>query len=299
MHRTAAARNRSRGLTLEATAAANPEWAPWLGLLGRAQAATTPSWGITLGLAEPDDKAPLLHRAVVALDTERLAAWTSDLFAAAAPDDAREHTARVDRADSVALLQAAIALDSDRLDAIAERRGEDAHRLGAVMQLVAMPILLGCRTALAGEIPRGWTRGYCPVCGAWPAFTELRGLERERRARCGRCAADWRFDVLRCPFCGERDHNRLAGFVVEGEEERRRIDVCRQCGGYLKGISTLMAVPDEAVPVLDLESVELDLVATERGFARPDGPAVAVQTRVGDRSDVRLRTDSRKWVFGS
>ena len=298
MHRTTAARNRSRGLTLEATAAANPEWAPWLRLLGRAQAARTPAWSLTLGLAEPDDTSPVLHDAILALDSERLASWTSDLFGSAATDEQRRSLEPVDRAQAIALLEAAIALDADRLDAIAEQRADDPHRLAAVMQLVAMPILLTCRVRLASEVPRGWNRGYCPVCGAWPAFTELRGLERERRARCGRCASDWRFDVLRCPFCDERDHAQLSGLVVDGEEERRRLDVCKRCSGYVKGITTLMAVPDESVPVLDLESVELDLVATERGFARPDGPALSVHVKVCDRSDVRLRTDSRKWLFG-
>lgn len=298
MQRTTAARHRSSGLRLEAAAAANPEWAPWLRLLARARAAARAGWSVALGITKVDASAPLLHDAVLALDTERLTAWTSEVFVAARSEEqSGKRPGSLDRAEAVTLLEAAIALDANRLDGMADRLNEDAHWLAAVTQLVSMPVLRACRARLQSEIPRGWTRGYCPACGTWPAFAELRGLERERRARCGRCACDWRFDVLRCPFCDERDHAQLGGLVVDGEEERRRVDTCKRCRGYLKGISTLMAVPDDDVPVVELETVELDLVATERGFTRPDGPAVPVALTVCDLSEVRLRSDARKWLF--
>src|SRR5690606_40048619 len=145
----------------------------------------------------------------------------------------------------------------------------------------------------ADVVPRGWGRGFCPVCGAWPAFAELRGLERERRVRCGRCACDWRFDLLQCPYCDERDHEQLGGLVVEGEEDTRRVDTCKRCGGYVKSLATLMPVPDEQVPIVDLEMVELDLVATERGFSRPDAPAVAMHLTVRDRREIDSQDDGR------
>jgi FdhE protein len=298
MHRTAPGRHRSPELTLAATAAANPEWAPWLRLLERAQSATAPPWVIEIGLVPERGDAPLLDQAIIAVDTARLAAWTSDLLAAAAEEQPSTiGTTPIGRAEAIALLEAAIALDTDRLDDLAERRGEDAHRLAATMQLVAMPVLLAARARLAAEVPRGWGRGYCPVCGAWPAFAEVRGLERQRRARCGRCACDWRFDALHCPYCDERDHGQLTGLVVEGEEETRRVDTCKQCNGYLKALATLMAVPDEQVPIVDLESVELDLVATERGFARPDAPAVVMRVAVHDRDAIATNSDGRKWLL--
>jgi FdhE protein len=298
MHRTAPARHRAPGLTLAATEAANPEWAPWLRLLGRAQAAASPSWAIDIGIAPGDRAAPLLHDAIVALDIERLAHWTTELLAAAAPEErVASGMQAIGRPESIELLEAAIALDTDRLDALAERRDEDAHRLAAITQLVAMPVLLACRTRLAADIPRGWGRGFCPVCGAWPAFAEMRGLERERRARCGRCACDWRFDVLRCPYCDEREHAQLGGLVVDGEEDTRRVDTCKRCGGYLKSLATLLSVPADQVPIVDLESVELDLIATERGFARPDAPAVAMRVRICPRGEIDAHDDGRKWLL--
>lgn len=296
MHRTASTRHRAPGLTLAATEAANPEWAPWLRLLGRAQAASSPPWVVEIGLSPENGEAPLLHDAVLALDTERLASWTSDLLAAAAPESGGA-SGISNRQEAIDLLEAAITLDADRLDALAERRGDDPHRLAASIQLVAMPILLACRSRLAADVQRGWGRGYCPVCGAWPAFAEIRGLERERRARCGRCACDWRFDVLQCPYCGEREHAKLAGLVVEGEEETRRVDTCKRCNGYLKSLATLMLVPDEQVPIVDLESVELDLVASERGFMRPDAPALTMRLTICDRADVDSPGDGRRWLL--
>lgn len=297
MQRTAPGRHRSPGVALAATEAANPEWAPWLRLLGRAQAASSPSWVVQIGLAERSNAAPLLDHAIITLDTDRLATWTTELLAAAAPDERAPSGNVVNRAEAIELLEAAIALDADRLDALAERRNEDAHRQAASMQLVVLPILLACRRRLAQEIPRGWGRGFCPVCGAWPAFAEMRGLERERRHRCGRCASDWRFEMLRCPFCDERDHSQLGGLVVEGEEETRRVDTCKRCGGYVKAFATLGAVPDDEVPIVDLESVALDLVATERGFARPDTPGVALCVTVRDSAGMSSWADGRKWLL--
>jgi FdhE protein len=159
-----------------------------------------------------------------------------------------------------------------------------------------MPLLTVCRRRLTHELPHGWSHGYCAVCGAWPAFAEVRGLERERRARCGRCAFEWRFDVLRCPYCGEREHDKLSGLIIEGDETRR-IDTCRSCGGYLKSLATLMAVPDDRVAVRDVETVELDLIAADRGFSRPADRGFAMSVSVIARGGREVPEDGRTWFL--
>jgi FdhE protein len=114
-----------------------------------------------------------------------------------------------------------------------------------------------------------WQRGYCPVCGAWPSLVEMRGIERERRLRCGCCAADWQLPVLRCAFCGELDHHLLGSLLPEGDEQRRRIDTCESCRGYLKIVMTLGSLPPRMLALQDLATVPLDFVAQERGYERP------------------------------
>ena len=300
MHRTTAASHREGELTLDATEAANPEWAPWLRLLRRARAAPVASWKADLGLAirrAPD--APLLHEAVIAVDEALFGAWVRELLdaAAAEADDPRSlgDPERI-ASDALPLLEAAVALDEPRADALAAGHSSDALRLSAIMQLAAMPLLMECRRRVQRELPKGWTQGYCAMCGAWPAFAEVLGLERERRARCGRCAFEWRFDVLRCPYCGEREHDKLAGLIIEGDETRR-IDACRTCGGYVKSLATLMSLPDDRVAVRDAESVELDLVAADRGFSRPSGRGFAMTVTVRPRARDGTENDGRSWFL--
>ena len=300
MQRTAAGGHGQAELTLDATEAANPEWAPWLRLLRRARAQDAAGWAIDVGLpARRAQDAPLLHDAVIAVDESRAVGWVGELLhaAAAESDDAAAFgDVRGLSSDALSLLESAIALDAARLESLGAVHGCDSSRLAAVMQLAAMPMLMTCRRRVAGELPRGWSLGYCALCGAWPAFAETRGLERERRARCGRCAFEWRFHVLNCPYCGERDHAKLASLIIEGDETRR-IDTCRSCNGYLKSLATLMAVPDDRVAVRDAETVDLDLIAAERGFARPADRAFPMSVAVAARSARDTADDGRTWFL--
>jgi FdhE protein len=300
MQRTDSARHGSTPVTYAAAAAENPEWGPWLRLLERAQDAAEAPWKVEIGLAaDRKTQAPLLHEATLAVDGPRVRDWLETMLHAAAADledNGELGSMQVDEANALRLFEAAIALDEPLLEQLADGRGAAAAPLASVLQLSAMPILRACRRRLAAEVPQGWPHGYCPICAAWPALAEVRGLERERRVRCGRCACDWKFAVLHCPFCGERDHGQLAGLVVEGSEETRRLDTCQTCRGYLKGVATLMAVPDERVAVLDVETLELDLVAADRGFARPAKRAFPIRlTLIG--GSAKTAEGDLKWLL--
>jgi formate dehydrogenase maturation protein FdhE len=59
--------------------------------------------------------------------------------------------------------------------------------------------------------------------------------------------------------------------MPEGSGERLKIDTCDSCRGYLKSVATLQAIPSFELLLQDLETVELDLVARERGYGRPEG----------------------------
>jgi FdhE protein len=262
---------------------------------------------VELGLAPERDAAlPALHDAVIAVDGRRVRAWVEAL-AGAAVDGARAQGAqdglaalRVERLDPLLLLEAAIRLDEPALADLAGAAGSDADALGAVAQLAAMPVLCAARRRVGAEAAAQWAHGHCPVCGGWPAIAETRGLERERRLRCGRCAADWRVPVLRCAFCGESDHDRLSALVPEGEgeEEIRRVDVCLACKGYVKAITTLTALHESQVAAEDVATLHLDLVAIERGFTRPDGAAHAAAVRVTTPAERTLAAlGDRRWLL--
>jgi formate dehydrogenase maturation protein FdhE len=58
--------------------------------------------------------------------------------------------------------------------------------------------------------------------------------------------------------------------VSEQDGEARKVETCSACRGYLKSVSTLRPWPGDEVALVDLATVDLDLVALERDFERPE-----------------------------
>jgi FdhE protein len=184
------------------------------------------------------------------------------------------------RIDRLAFLEAAVCQDLARVGTLAADAGVDSSALGALTGLAATPLLLACGRHLAGQVAPEWNHGYCPVCGAWPALIEIRGLDRSRRLRCARCGGDWRIDWQRCPFCGETSHERLGALVSETHGDTRKAETCETCRAYVKAVTTLQARPAEGVALEDLTTVELDVAALEQGYARPERPGYALGARL-------------------
>jgi FdhE protein len=228
--------------------------------------------------------APLLHGMSAQVDGRLARRLVRELIRAVGDleGDGRVSLARLRgrRVDALALIQAAIVRDHGAIESLAASAGVDAHAFEVIGQLAAMPLLHACGQRYQSNIPSEWMKGYCPVCAAWPTVVELRGLERNRRLRCGRCASDWPLPVLQCAFCDELHHDQLGTLTPEGEPQTRRVDVCRSCKGYLKGFTTLRPMSLRMVAMTDLASVDLDLVAQEREYSRPDRSAFALEFAV-------------------
>ncbi len=273
---------------LDALARENPEWRSWLALLEETlREVHEPSW--QLAVPEPRAErlaaAPLLAGAVVALDPSLAGGWVRHLLETAAESGAGgaaalAAAARAGRLDPRAVLEAAVCQDGARLASLAAAVGAEPGALDAVAHLAAMPLLQACGRHLAGQIPPAWLHGYCPVCGAWPTLAELRGLERGRRLRCARCGGDWGIEWLRCPYCGVMDHEQLGSLVSESHGETRKVDVCTACRGYIKAVTTLRPWPSYGVALEDLGTVDLDVVARERGYTRPERPGFDLGVRL-------------------
>jgi FdhE protein len=279
----------------------DPAWRPWVRLLDLALAAADdPVWMDAvpeLSSAQVSD-APLIHEAVVRVDARRVRKLLRELLrevssfraessfrAGACPEERQRREGGIlsvpvegpvgrdagtrPRLDALGVLRAAIAQDAGALEQCAMRASVAADVLSTVAQLAAIPVLRACATRFRDRTPAGWDHGYCPVCGAWPTLVEIRGLERSRRLRCGRCSSDWPIHVLRCPFCNEGNHDKLHALLPEGSEQTRRVDVCDTCKGYVKGISTLQPAGLRTLALTDLSTIELDLIAQERGYERP------------------------------
>ncbi|MBA2240630.1 MAG: formate dehydrogenase accessory protein FdhE [Solirubrobacterales bacterium] len=193
---------------------------------------------------------------------------------------ARDHRLHVEHVVAEAFVNHA-----DHVEQVAIQADIDADLLQTLAQLSARPILMAYAEHLATPLAAAtWSRGYCPLCGAWPILAELRGPELSRHLRCGRCGSDWTASRLYCPFCGIDDHDSLGYLQIEGER-RFRVDVCHRCQGYLKAGNAFDPSPPEMLALDDLASVHLDLAALERGHARPPEPGFRLDL-VGDEGEL-------------
>jgi FdhE protein len=182
--------------------------------------------------------------------------------------------------EALDLLSAALRQNTDNIRELANHHTVDPDALASVAHLAAIPVLQSCGRMLEGRVPTDWAHGWCPVCASWPILAERRGLDRSRRLRCGRCAAEWEVQWLYCIFCGERDHKQLGSLEPDERGEVLKVETCATCRGYLKSISSLQGFPPFELLLRDLETVELDLVALNRGYSRPANSGFTLELRV-------------------
>ena len=254
-----------------------PEWTPWLAVVEQVLddiQRTDGDAAVPDRPAAPACGAPLLARAALAsnnrvgplFETLRRSAVRSG-----SPTMAGLQAVARTQGDACTIFQAALNCDAACLGELAAAADADPEALRAVAALLPMPFLHACRRCWAHAMPQDWSAGYCPCCGAWPAFAETCGIERSRYLRCGRCGCAWRVTCLACPYCGTTDHRELASMVPEQGASRSAIEVCKRCMGYVKVATSLQPSPPATVMLDDLASVELDLAATQRGYVRPHG----------------------------
>jgi FdhE protein len=254
-----------------------PEWSPWLAVVEVAlREAGSDRWDSTVpdGVnAQGSD--PLLSGASVVADEATLRRFLERLVEVASQDGTPK-MATLSRAmrrdlDLAGLLAASVCQDSDRIAEIATASGADPEALQAVAALVSIPFLQACHRQWGSSVSTAWANGYCPVCGSWPAFAELRGIERSRHLRCGRCGGAWHAEILHCAYCENRNHDALATLAPEKPGSTGSIDACKRCRGYVKVFTRLQGCPPAQVMLEDLASVDLDVAALEQGYSRPAG----------------------------
>jgi FdhE protein len=248
----------------------DPAWQPWLDLLDVAlEESNSHAWDSAVtARAERPDGAPMMHGSVLRIDGQRAKRLVRRLSDVAGVRGGKG-------IDPTAAICAAISRDDRALAEMAERCDTSIDSFAIVAQVAAMPLLMAAALTLETRAASSWQRGYCPVCGAWPSLAEVRGIERERRLRCGCCSADWPLPLLHCAFCDELEHGKLGSLQPEGEEQLRRVETCETCHGYLKAMTTYVALSIRTLVLLDLTTIPLDLVAHDRGYARPSRPGWA------------------------
>jgi FdhE protein len=266
------------------SAPAHPDLADAAALL-RALAAAVRAVPIELPVGVPDAEAagarlaggvPALTGEPV-LDWEHLQRGVAAVAGALAATDAGGVTALVREglegmprgAERDRLAQASAEGAWQALEAAAVALELDPDALATVLDWAARPALRAAAAALAPLLAGArWSRGHCPACGALPTLSVVRGKEHERWLHCGRCGTGWAFPRVRCPSCGESDHERLGYLHAPGEGEYRRAEVCDGCGCYVKSVALLDPPDAERLLELDLETAALDFIALESGYTR-------------------------------
>jgi FdhE protein len=269
---------------LDRLAAERPAYLPLLHWLRELLPDLAPAEGaVPVPALDPEQARAKLAGGVPLLRGERLAVDPKDFrrrwrracaaLEARQPDGAAAALAdavRRDRLDPVEMAGSVLAGRPGDVRQRAEVLGLDPGLAATLLRFTLFPLLTAQEMALAPlRDGAAWGEGYCPTCGSWPLLGEFRGLDQSRFLRCGLCAAGWEVPRLWCPFCGNRDHERLGFFHREGEEAKYKAALCEVCRGYIKMVSPLSALPPLPLLVADAATLYLDLAAAERGYTSP------------------------------
>jgi FdhE protein len=164
-----------------------------------------------------------------------------------------------------ALLEAGGAAGS--IEQAAGQHGLDARVLSFLVANSVRPSIEAARDQfLKGFEPDAWRECACPVCGAPPTLSVLKGEPARRHSLCSYCGCQWLVDRVSCSVCGNDDQDSLQCFYGEGEMACR-IDLCDSCHHYIKTIDVrALDAPDPCLE--DLATLHLDVIAGEKGYSR-------------------------------
>jgi FdhE protein len=198
-------------------------------------------------------------------------------LAAGGAGDAAEHIRTAVESGSIesgSLLGASLARNQNAIREGAVHRGLAPDLVWLVAELAVSPFAHTLQRLLfsnssdpaIADARARWDRGYCPACGSWPALAEAVGGRRV--LRCSFCAAAWELNTYACVYCGESGE---AFVTAAPDEERkdRRVEVCATCAGYLKTVDVPELSPFPLLAIADLETMDLDVAAMEKGYSRP------------------------------
>ena len=267
----------------------HPEWEPWLAVVQEVLSETTnPEWDacVPVRTEAQQSKVPLLAGTTLALAQRSVHRLLEKLIRIAhrsgTPEMATLEPMLHADLDFLNLFKVSLCQNSDRLKEIAVDLGADSEAFQAVAALLPVPLLNACNRRWASSKSVSWVEGYCPVCGAWPAFAEVRGIERSRYFRCGRCGGEWQSSPLSCPYCSTTNHEELVSLVPEKSGTNSVIEACKRCLGYVKTFTKLQGSPPDKILLDDLATVELDVAALDQGYKRPQGAGYCLDVVVTD-----------------
>ncbi|MHC4663702.1 MAG: formate dehydrogenase accessory protein FdhE [Planctomycetota bacterium] len=165
------------------------------------------------------------------------------------------------------LLKAFIEEDIGPLEEAAEGRPFTLPVLASFLQQLSKGYFIAFRDAAWPELPlKTWEKGYCPICGSFPAFGET-DTDRNRILYCHLCESPFDYPWNRCPICAEPDVE-LKILELPGRPGYP-IVLCEGCGRYLKHVDRSRTDDAPEFPFVDLVTFDIDALAQKQGYLKP------------------------------
>ena len=114
------------------------------------------------------------------------------------------------------------------------------------------------------EDPLESDHGFCPVCGSPPALASLTE-NGERRLHCGFCRHLWKIGRMLCPFCKNKDAEKLFYFYSD-PEPHYRVYGCDECKQYVKTVDLGKLKRFFHPPLEQVATLHLDVLAGDKGL---------------------------------
>jgi FdhE protein len=184
------------------------------------------------------------------------------------------------RLDAGSLLTASLSRDQAAIRTGAAHRGLAPDLVWLVAELAISPFAYALQRVLfsagttgprpdtiqLGDALANWNHGFCPACGSWPALAEV--VSSRRGLRCSFCAYAWEMPAGRCVYCGESGEP-FTTTAANPRRDDRRLELCNTCRSYMKSVDVPEWSPFPLIAIADLETMDLDMAAIERGYSRP------------------------------
>ncbi len=146
--------------------------------------------------------------------------------------------------------------------------------LQTILFMIGKPFFVSLRNSLRVDTAFR-PEGRCPVCKARPSLAFLH-QDSGRTLFCSYCGFSGQWQRIGCPNCQNRGPRGLEINEIE-EETGFRIDLCNECGSYVKTVNAGL-LESYSPELIDIISIPLDILAQGKGYRRHSPNPIGIMT---------------------
>lgn len=173
--------------------------------------------------------------------------------------------------DPKQLIRNVLSHDANYLKSLSEKTGVEENTLKFIAIALSRPIFEVAAGEVGDKIKDDlWWKNCCPVCGSEPIMAKVQRKDGMRILGCSLCGREWRFDRIKCPFCGN-DEQKTIKFFFYHEKSPHRLYVCDKCKRYIKSVDERKIAQAQKIDmtIQDMVTLYLDTLAKEKGYISP------------------------------